>query len=295
MEAVFARQEHGGYKVIRKQDTTIVVNWPTGQRIYDSVRKTIRALINNDPDLIKDAYKKFNYCWDRYFRLGKYRKVMSPVLDTLTLFGNKSLATGRSNIKRNKTLTVVDQPVTGIDLNKRGHEVKKLFYSGFKDKVVALGYNPEDVLQEVYLGILQRNRTKGCFDPSRSAFSSYVFMVCGCVISNYNRKHKKFFSETIGTFDANGEIVDVSESNLPVFYDTVIDQKDLQEALTEQITHKAKRIRKFTEEKVQAALPLVFKGYKNKEISDITGISVNWVSSFIKFVKANTMQLTQGC
>lgn len=286
MELVYARQEHGGYPV-KRIGNTITVSFPNGERVYKSVRKTIRAIVNNDPDLVRSAYKKFNYCWNRYFRLGKFRKQLNTALDTLTLFGNKTLGIKKLKAKpRKKSLTVVDDfSETGIDLNKRGHEVVKLFYAGFKDKVLALGYNPEDVLQEVFLGILQRNRTKARFNPERSAFSSYVFMVCGCVISNYNRKHKKFFNECYGAFSADGEVVDVSVSNLPVVFDSTYEEKNLKEALIKRVYRKASKTRKFTQEKVDLVLPLLFLGHKNKEISVQTGVSVNWVSSFLKLVR----------
>lgn len=79
-------------------------------------------------------------------------------------------------------------PSCGIDLAKRGHEVAKLLYAGFGSRMYASGYDPEEVLQEVYKGILTRNRGRGAFDARKSSFGHYVHMVCSCILSNYHRK-----------------------------------------------------------------------------------------------------------
>ena len=78
----------------------------------------------------------------------------------------------------------------GIDLNKYADDVKRLFYSQFGAKVIKLGFDPEDVLQEIYKGILIRNEGSP-FNPAKAKFSTYVVMVCRCVVSNYITKHQK--------------------------------------------------------------------------------------------------------
>ena len=78
----------------------------------------------------------------------------------------------------------------GIDLNKHADDVKRLFYSQFGAKVIKLGFDPEDVLQEIYKGILIRNEGSP-FNPAKAKFSTYVVMVCRCVVSNYITKHQK--------------------------------------------------------------------------------------------------------
>lgn len=87
----------------------------------------------------------------------------------------------------------------GIDLAKRGIEVRKLFFAGFGRRVLQAGYDPEDVLQEVYQGILVRNQGKCPWDPAKSSFGHYVHMVASCVVSNYGRKHKRCLEEASET------------------------------------------------------------------------------------------------
>jgi len=85
---------------------------------------------------------------------------------------------------------IVSGPV-GIDLVHRGHEVRKLLFAGFGRRMYAAGYDPEDVLQEVYKGLLARNMGRCPWDPGKSSFGHYVYMVCGCVLSNYHRKQRR--------------------------------------------------------------------------------------------------------
>jgi predicted HAD superfamily Cof-like phosphohydrolase len=99
--------------------------------------------------------------FDRYFRIGKYDNVPVPVESVLDLF---ALTAPSILIKTNR----------GIDLAERGHEVAKLIFKGYGKRIYQEGLDPQDVLQEVYKGILIRNNGKGAFDPERSSFSHYV-------------------------------------------------------------------------------------------------------------------------
>lgn len=103
--------------------------------------------------------------------------------------------------KKAKLTVVEDEPELGIDLEKRGHEVRKLFYSGFRKRVYRLGYDIEDVLQEVYRGLLARNIGKCPFDPRKSSFGHYVHIVTECVLRNYMRKQRRIAKhETVGCY-----------------------------------------------------------------------------------------------
>ena len=65
------------------------------------------------------------------------------------------------------------------------------------------GCDPEDVLQEVYKGIIIRNSGKCPFDESKSAFSTYVVMVSKCVTINHvNKIRKKTDGEVYGKEDS---------------------------------------------------------------------------------------------
>lgn len=90
----------------------------------------------------------------------------------------------------------------GIDLSQRHNEVKKIFLKHCSKMCLDNGCDPEDVLQEVYKGIIIRNSGKCPFDESKSAFSTYVVMVSKCVTINYiNKIGKKTCGEVYGKED----------------------------------------------------------------------------------------------
>lgn len=95
---------------------------------------------------------------------------------------------------------IEQEETKGIDLaarsGRRGarykaDEVRKLLCAGFMGKMKAKGYDPEDVLQEVYRGILVRNNGKCPFEEGKGSFGHYVHMVCSCILTNYHRKQSR--------------------------------------------------------------------------------------------------------
>jgi len=94
-------------------------------------------------------------------------------------------------------------PKLGIDLAARGHEVRKLVYAGFRGRIYRMGYDMEDVLQEIYRGLLARNIGKCPFDATKSSFGHYVHMVAECVLRNFMRKQRRIAQfEQIGVYTA---------------------------------------------------------------------------------------------
>lgn len=79
----------------------------------------------------------------------------------------------------------------GIDLVARGHEIRKLLFAGFAGKMLSRGYDPEDVMQEIYRGLVVRNRGKCPWDKRKSSFGHYVHMAINCILTNYHRKANK--------------------------------------------------------------------------------------------------------
>jgi hypothetical protein len=93
----------------------------------------------------------------------------------------------------------------GIDLELRGHEVRKLFYAGgFTGVLVREGIDPDEFLQEVYRGILARNKGTCPWDYKKSSFGHYVHIIIRCVLSNYLRRER--LRGTRETVTDDGEI-----------------------------------------------------------------------------------------
>jgi hypothetical protein len=79
----------------------------------------------------------------------------------------------------------------GIDLVNRAHEVRKLLFAGFRGKMLSKRYEPEDVLQIIYMGLLARNKGKCPWDPKKSTFGYYVHMCINGILTNYHRKESR--------------------------------------------------------------------------------------------------------
>lgn len=102
-------------------------------------------------------------------------------------------------------------PKLGIDLVARGHEVKKLMWAGFGHKILRAGYDPDDVLQEVFRGIVARNHGTCPWDARKSSFGHYVHMVISCVLTNYHRKQQQVRgTEVLGLRGVDGEVGDAA-------------------------------------------------------------------------------------
>lgn len=104
--------------------------------------------------------------------------------------------------------------LVGIDLGAkserrdtvwRADEVRKLLWRGFAGKMLSQGYDPDDVLQEVYRGLLVRNEGKCPWDGRKSTFGHYVHMVIGCVLTNYHRKQVRRVDKDAVSMDAGRE------------------------------------------------------------------------------------------
>lgn len=112
---------------------------------------------------------------------------------------------------------VEEGPKLGIDLVARGHEVKKLMWAGFGHKILRAGYDPDDVLQEIFRGIVARNHGTCPWDARKSSFGHYVHMVIGCVLTNYHRKQQQVRgTEVLGVRGVDGEVGDASGAAVAV-------------------------------------------------------------------------------
>jgi DNA-directed RNA polymerase specialized sigma24 family protein len=79
----------------------------------------------------------------------------------------------------------------GIDVEKHSDDIKRLFYKRQGQKLARSGVDLEELLNEVYKGILIRNRGTCPFDPEKSAMSTYIVMVIDCITMNYVNKDNR--------------------------------------------------------------------------------------------------------
>jgi len=289
----WTKWEHGSLPVSKKENKW-VIHYPDGAQEFRSGRALMRAIHNGrDPHLQVE----------RYFKAGKWnkksakRKIADVIpfptqITTLDLFGVKVEETPPA-----PTIAL------GIDLESRSLEVKKLLYAGFGRRIVAMGYDPEDVLQEVYKGLLARNLGSCPWDARKSSFGHYVHMVCGCILSNYHRKYNRINSqETIGVFmmrDGGLCEVDVAESNY-AWEDG--DQGDaIQESeLLVELNQALKKLSadgpledgKYCKRELSLQiLPLLVDGWKRREIAGHLEIREGIITKCINLIRRVTQQL----
>ncbi len=186
-----------------------------------------------------------------------------------------------------------DEPELGIDLVGRADEVAKLLFAGFGQWIFGSRYDPDDVLQEVYKGLLARNRGKCPWDARKSSFGHYVHMVCRGVLSNYHRKVKRrreFETSGVLGYGVDGEYgkQDVASSQTlpaaPTVYAEASGMAEAQAALTVWLGASPKA---HTQDGKMAIriLPMVRDGHTRAEIADRLEVSRASVSRGLTYLR----------
>lgn len=194
-----------------------------------------------------------------------------------------------------------EDPDLGIDLVNRSGEVAKLLFAGFGQWIFSAGYDPDDVLQEVYKGLLARNRGKCPWDASKSSFGHYVHMVCRGVLSNYHRKVKRrreFETSGVMGYGSDGDWgpQDVGASQaLPAprtAAETLSGMREAQEALTVYLEASEKA---HTQDGRMAVriVPMVAVGMTRAEIADKLGVSRASVSRGLTYLRTHAARWSQ--
>lgn len=244
---------------------TYVLDRKDGKVRHTTARSLLTEVCGKDPHIT----------FARYFRLGKHSQQKFQVLDQQfqALLGSRAL---------------VFSPM-GIDLEKRGHEVRKILMSKFGFWISTYGYDPEDVLQEVNLGLLNRNTGKGVFDPRRSSFSHYVYMVCRSVLSNYHRKERKRAGNESSGLWAYTEDGDRCLTDVGSHVKCAVPHGDLgtEEAAEARLIvfMSSRRRDAATSKMAMEILPLVREGYKRKEIAKKKDWTIGRTSRVLRHLK----------
>lgn len=203
-ENYFLRYEHGNHKVLvntlgdygsGRVKRQITVEYPSGAKCYNSFRDMLRGVVGKATS---------GLTFERYFKTEQ--KVYS---NDYCMGWGELLVDSKPMVSE-----VID--VRGIDLSVKHKDIEKLMYSGFGKVIHYNGYDPEDVLQEIYRGILARNNGKCPFDESKSSFGHYVHMVIGCILNNYHRKRNKWKENECKAkgFDSDGNFSEQDGSEI---------------------------------------------------------------------------------
>lgn len=206
-QVLFSRYEDGA-RPVKQSPTGWEVEGLTGAF---TTAKGLLAALTGHPE-------GRHWSLERYFRIGAHgpKPVLAESQNVLDLFPpliiitpgisipqdspeNAKRAFREKNLDQESVPGLILGPKLGIDLSKRANEVRKLLFAGFGRRMFISGYDPDDVLQEVYRGILVRNAGTCPWDERKSSFGHYVHMVISCVLSNYHRKaHRVQEMEQLG-------------------------------------------------------------------------------------------------
>jgi RNA polymerase sigma factor (sigma-70 family) len=166
--------------------------------------------------------------------------------------------------------------MVGVDVIKKRKDIERLLYKACGGAIKKYGYEFDDLLQEVFIGILKRNKGQGAYDPSRSAFSHYIILVCNSIFRNYHAKEmKRRGREILGARNKNGDIVDVKE----IAVDITVNENDFTpekylEFLSEKIDDPRTRWEIRTNKKeYKTILSGIVAGFSKDEISKSLQIS----------------------
>jgi hypothetical protein len=236
----------------------------------------------------------------RYFRFDPAESLVQKsssvtVFDIMAEWDTPIPKAARAAFRRSQPITPYPPGKLGIDLGTRGHEVRKLLFAGFGARIARSGYDPEEVLQEVYRGILARNAGKCPFDVTKSSFGHYVHMVCECILNNFHRKEARRreveqtgFLLTRKGFDT--DYVDVAQAmeRMPTEGSkTVYDEtaEPLMAFLVSIPDNPALAMTPEEREDVRSVLPHMVKSKGRREIMSLTGLSASRVSQATALIR----------
>lgn len=188
--------------------------------------------------------------------------------------------------------------LVGIELGSRSarsgsktkaDEVRRLLWKGFAGKMLSQGYDPDDVLQEVYRGLLVRNAGRCPWDARKSTFGHYVHMVVSCVLTNYHRKQvRRVDRDAVPLVGVNkeGEEVELAWGAVEIH-----EGQELADmlALGELAEHLARVVSEEPEAVLgRRILPLVASGHVRAEIVRETGEKPTMVSRAMAWLRTQT-------
>tara|TARA_B110000503_G_C7113142_1_gene399104 strand:+ start:113 stop:964 length:852 start_codon:yes stop_codon:yes gene_type:complete len=271
----FLRYEHGSHRVLVSNGgdygrgrvrRDITVEYPTGALQYRSFKGMLRSVLGKATS---------GLTFDRYFRTDD-----DVVGDPIFVEWGELL------------IDTVEVPPkdTGIDLSSKHMDIKRLMYSGFGKVIHYNGYDPDDVLQEIYRGILARNNGKCPFDKSKSSFGHYVHMVIGCILSNYHRKRNKWKENECKArgYDDDGSYGEIDCGELAMVDIGYCEDESYDRAKEELLAHCSDRVKKELVCYLSPVLELLSLGHTQTYIGNHLSLSRATVNKLVKKLREST-------
>ena len=280
-ENYFLRYEHGSHRVLvntvgdygsGRVKREITVEYPSGSQSYGSFRCFVRGVVGKSVE---------GLTFERYFRTSRKKYSSTEYVD----WGELLVDSGRSSVS---SPTVVNPTVVqGIDLSAKYKDIEKLMYSGYGKVIHYNGYDPEDVLQEIYRGILARNSGTCPFDESKSSFGHYVHMVIGCILNNYHRKRNKWKENECRAkgYSEDGDYGELDSGSVAYVEDGYCDDVGYDRAREELRVECERTIDSDLGLYVSPVLDLLSLGHTQTSIGEQLGLSRAKVSKVVKALR----------
>lgn len=228
-----------------------------GDLIYKSVK-----------DFLKQSKSKAATTFFNYFRVNTRKDLtIYKILENIKTYKDSctSYKPDNDDLLLDEVGDVLESPQTvsnmGIDIVKKKKDIEKIFYAYYAKRAVSEGLSVEDLLQEVFKGLLVRNKGKGAWNPSRGSFGSYVHMVSGSVYKNFRKKEIKRGMKEKGEIPKN-----YTESSTE-------DSDYSNEAMIMNDFKKWIKTKRGMSDSVISIVELLSSGKKKKEIAEELGIN----------------------
>lgn len=276
----FLRYEHGSHRVLvnsmtdygrGRQRREITVCLPTGDMKYKSFRDMLKGVVGKATS---------GLTFDRYFRTDV---VGDPIFSE---WGELLVDTAPPK--------VLEEPkVVGIDLKEKHKDIKRLMFSGYGKVIHYNGYDPEDVLQEIYRGILARNNGKCPFDEKKSSFGHYVHMVIGCILNNYHRKRNKWKENECKAkgYDEDGNFGEKDSSEIASVEESYYDEMSYERAKEELVLACSSKISRDLNCYIKPILELLSLGHTQTYIGENLGLSRATVNKIVKKLRESAKEV----
>lgn len=201
---LYTRYEHGNLAVdIHEEPHGFMLHRKVSLYLQDGTRVDFSSATK----FFQHLYGKRNgITFEKYFKLDSDLVEPDGVDNVIDFFQAPQV----------KARSITPPVQRGIDLEGRWDEVRKLFFSGFGRMVIALGYDPEDLLQEIYKKLVISNQGEHPYDPRKSSFGHYVYMACRSAFLNYHKKEerRKHVRSGVAVFEDNKRVVvDVGDAD----------------------------------------------------------------------------------
>ena len=110
----------------------------------------------------------------------------------------------------------------GVDVIAKQKDIIKLVHKFFHVEGVPM----EELLQDVYVAIIHKNRTRSAHNPNKSSFGHYVYMVANNVCINLVHRNKRYGKESesldaCASSDDTRNLLNIIEAPLPLGSDDI--------------------------------------------------------------------------